>query len=261
MFLKRKRGDTGRCGDVRPVKRYRRSAYQFTCHMHNTLAPVVENGLLYFAVTPDIMEKVPARFWRRLSMHPDQRGEGVAAMSHMTHRLGIDCDVVYDWGHDTHKDIDNGLADAKLKSHMSMALFRVNIPASPWDTRSRWKQVIGRLDDMFRNESPATNYIFREMSPRLLSEPAVRQYRYDLNPEQALWDGMEERNAFTIAGAKILKPILRCGEKVESGGWPGWAKEVRLLVESHGHGYDDQGRLHQIGDGWRRSQAHNQHQD
>ena len=173
--------------------------------MHNMLAPVVDDGLLYFHISKEMMEKIPARFWRRLSFHPDQGGEGVASISHMIHRLRINSDAVYDWGHDTHKDLNNGLADAGMQSHMSMALLRVNIPASPWDTRSRWKQVIGRLDDMFRNESPATNAVFREMLPRLLAEPAGRQYRYEPDPEQALWNGMEERNAFSVAGAKVVK--------------------------------------------------------
>lgn len=87
-----KRKQTGSNATWRPRKRYRKSAYQVVCHLHNQLVQHIPQGLLRFQV-PMQEERGPPISWNRLSLSPDQGSEGVSGLSFGIHRLGLNVDV------------------------------------------------------------------------------------------------------------------------------------------------------------------------
>lgn len=71
-------------------------------------------SLLDFVVTSD-GSAGPPQTWRRISIVPDQGGDGRAAYNYMVRRLGVCADLTPDLSHGVNKDILLFYAELSLK--------------------------------------------------------------------------------------------------------------------------------------------------
>ena len=201
-FLKRKATAAG-TATWRPRKRHRRSAYQYTCHIHNQLQQFVPGGLKHFMI-PDAGSGGQVSQWPRFSLSPDMGPDGVCAMGFWIHRLGVNVDAAWDFSHAVHNDVLNGYKEAGLMNHIVLSLIRLNIPVSPWQEDVRFQQSRKAALELFKNETPERCELFREFAPQMLREAAGSDLASGEDPEAELWTQLQDSNPFSTKGTKLV---------------------------------------------------------
>ena len=171
--------------------RYRKKAYQISCHMHNVLKVHLKRGLLSYKVPTEVADRKPARDWPRFSWCPDFGSENFAAYNFWkSDKVMLNVDLCPDLAHNIHDDIFNGLKAAGQYNHAVMALIRLNIPVSPWHQDTRYRQCMASKEELFATQNPETCALFQDFSYEMLHEPAGRQFLGSWGegtPEHKLW--------------------------------------------------------------------------
>ena len=194
-WLKRKTISGEAAATWRPRKRHRRSAYVYTCTEHAFFKEVVDDGLLHFQQPEEQSKRSPAINWDRLGISPDQGSGGISMINHWLHKLRINVDATWDViDHGTHNDIHRAVDDVYGKNYVNMQMIRFNIPFSPYDQGLRWSQVVGSIDDIFKNNSPNTFPLWSDFIQEMLGEPAGLEFRSRDDPEGDFWWHLKEGN-------------------------------------------------------------------
>jgi len=127
----------------------------------------IRDGLSHFIVPEDRDRQLPPELWPRLSVAPDQGGDGVCALNFATRRLRMNIDITFDPSHGLNNDIWLAFSDVGLRAEMLLWLVCFNVAHGPWSEETRYVQCKQAMQDRFAITS-------RRPYHRLVKNP--RQY-------------------------------------------------------------------------------------
>jgi hypothetical protein len=206
-FLEKKR--KGKRVTWKPKKRHRKSSFQGIADLHGMVRSFLTKGLMHFH---DPLKELPARKRPRLSLAPDMGSDNVCLASFLSYHepAKLNIDWTWDFMHGCHDDLLNGLKEAGEYERVVLSLLRLNIPVSPWNEGTRFKQNLQALDEILATSGPETCESFQAFSMEMLREPAGAQFIDEPNPEEALWKYLAENHPCMNRGTKVI--LGRYGE-------------------------------------------------
>lgn len=164
-----------------------------------------DDGLKHFEITDHIMTSVNPLLWPRLSLSPDQGGDGVAAYWFLTRHLKHNIDITYDPSHGVNNDVWLFLDAIHLKSLMLLFLVVFNTPHGPWSEDTRYRQCLSALTESFALHTPEEFPLFMSKLPQILQDGAFKHLQGHENPAEAVWQQLARENPWSRKGSKLVK--------------------------------------------------------
>lgn len=204
-FLNRK--ECGGTHSWRPKKRHRKAAFQWLCHLHMQLSPVIDEDILHFQAPSLAADRPPASSWPRLSLSPDQGSDGVSGISYLIQKLNTCAEASWDFSHGVHNAILGGLKEAGLCHHIVLSLIRLNVPVSPWQEDTQFQQPRRAATELLDNETLGNCEMHTGFAQEMLLEPAGQEFAANGRGDEDLWEAMESSNPFANKGTKSMLGI------------------------------------------------------
>lgn len=203
-FLKRKGSPTAT--EIRPRKRFRRRAFQWVVGVDNQLVRSTGQGLLAYAAPASEESNSGPEGWRRLSIAPDQGGDGLSGFSYMARHLNLVVDLTPDPSHGINNDVWGLFSELGLKGLFLLWLVVFNIPVGPWATDARYHECRNALDELFREHSYDSCPLLQSMAPKILQDPAYRDLQDGGGDVmQGLWSRLASDSPWRVKGTKLVK--------------------------------------------------------
>lgn len=174
--------------DIQPRKRHRRSALQWLAAVDNQMMMSTGKSFMHFRIPSDLAKAGPPESWPRLSVAPDQGGDGLCAVNFLSRSLGCNVDLTPDMSHGINNDVWQAFQDMGVKPQMLLWLIAFNVPMGPHLSDSRHQEIKLALQDLFRNHEPQETPLFVAMAPAMLSEAAFADLNDVPDPLGALWE-------------------------------------------------------------------------
>lgn len=109
----------------------------------------IPDGLSHYIVPEDQDRQLAPEQWPRMSVAPDQGGDGVCALNFATRRLRMNIDITFDPSHGLNNDIWLAFGDTGLKAEMLLWLVCFNTAHGPWSEETRFVQCKQAMKDRF----------------------------------------------------------------------------------------------------------------
>ena len=114
-----------------------------------------------------------------------------------------------------------------LHDHMVLALIRLNIPQSPWEEDTRWRQCSKGKKELFEHSSPRESVLYQANLAEILTSKHWQHHSTVDDPAQAVWDDMEIESKIDLRGSKIMlgrfmEVIRKLEEELDNSGERKW---------------------------------------
>lgn len=161
--------------------------------------------MMDYCVPKELATAKPPSTWGRLSIAPDQGGDGIAAYNFLTREMHCCADLTPDPSHGSNNDIWQLFQDLGVKSQMLLWLIAFNIPMGPYQSDARFQEVRCVLDDLFSNCDPASTPLFLAMAPAMLQDEEFKDLEAADDPTAALWERLSSESPWKTKGTKMVK--------------------------------------------------------
>lgn len=163
------------------------------------------DGLQYYQIACDPATRPPASSWPRLSVSPDQGGDGLAAYRCLTRRLKYNIDMTADPSHGANNDLWLFLDGIGLKGLMLQFLISFNTPHGPWAEDTRCAQALTAFSQLLETSKPTDVPLFMECVSDMIEEKRDTEFIFGADPAQALLDDLRLNHPWKVKGSQCVR--------------------------------------------------------
>lgn len=172
---------------------------------HPKASLFVAGGIKHFEVPAVVSELRPPGEWPRLSIAPDQAGDGLGAYHFLTRGKTFNLDMVFDFSHGVNNDTWLCIEGLGLRGLVMQFLVAFNCPHGLWAEDTRYAQSLAALSEMFRSQRPCDSPLFVAMVNDMAKDREAQGHPATADPMKDIWQALQRDNPWSRKGSKLLR--------------------------------------------------------
>lgn len=194
-----------KAGSWRPIPWNRQAAKHWLSSLDNQFKSLSVQGLIHFLPRLQSPPWTDWRRWRVGFVSMDMGGDGVSAIHAAQFKFGLALECYPDPPHGANRDIDGAIKHAGLFPLILLLLVSWNLPSGPFKEDFRHRQIVERMEQCFRRNSPTACPLFEGMCSKKIQDFKDQGYPFseDALADLQAWELMKARAHFPKQGRRI----------------------------------------------------------